>query len=386
MPRRSLNAAAARQGPQNRRSWSRASKLVLWLALAAPIGLLAAVALWARVPADPERITARAEALARAGDNSAAQAAWQEALTAWQAVNRTDRATAQSWLSEARVCLALGRAAQAERALVRAARANPSDPAPWLLRLSLLHVEDRMLEAKDTGWAAFEAVSAPARRDVLRALTLALLTDTPDDPAREQLQHWVAADPDDVDARVALLRRMTALPRAGDPDRSARITSLTELVARQPRHAGAREALVNALADAGDFDTGRTVLEAWPADQRDARFYRLLGRWDLEYDHKPAEAAQALRQSLAQLPHDWKAHFRLSRALSRLEKTREARAEAQTVARLREVLDPEPLGRRLAADFAHLDDPAARQDVANLCDTVGLHRLASAWRSELSPG
>ena len=230
---------------------------------------------------------------------------------------------------------------------------------------------------------AYEAVDPAARRDVLRSLTLALLADPPDVLARRTLRRWSAADPADLDAQVALLRRIAARPLPDDPERGARIATLEGLLARAPGHVAARETLVVALADAGESDRGRAVLDAWPEDLRDARYDRLRGRWDLEFDRQPARAAAALRRALAVLPHDWTTRYRLARALHALGQTDEARREAEAVALLRELLEPAALGRRLEADLAHLDDPASRLDLADLC-AAPASRLADAWRRERS--
>jgi hypothetical protein len=57
----------------------------------------------------------------------------------------------------------------------------------------------------------------------------------------------------------------------------------------------------------------------------------------------------------------------------------EARREAETVARIRELLDPLTLGPKLDAAFSHLDEPAALQGLSDLCARAGLTRLASLW-------
>jgi thioredoxin-like negative regulator of GroEL len=270
---------------------------------------------------------------------------------------------------------------------VRASIADPSDPAPWLLRLGLLHAENRVIEADQVAWAAYASVAPKARREVLQAQTLTLLTESPDDLARDQLSRWVAADPNDVDARVALLARVAAQPRSGDPDRAARIATLRSILERQPQNPSAREALVNALSIAADLDAGQTVLEAWPTDARDARYYRLRGRWDLDYEHQPARAVEAFERALVDLPHDWKTHYGLAKALNALGRPAQAQREADTVSRLREVLSPEALSQRLTSDFTHVDEPRSCQDLATLCTRVGLNRLADAWRvAAIDPG
>ena len=58
------------------------------------------------------------------------------------------------------------------------------------------------------------------------------------------------------------------------------------------------------------------------------------------------------------------------------------RAAAARVSLLRERLEPGRLGLRLDADLAKLDDRKSRLDLAELCSSVGLDRLASAWRAD----
>ncbi len=288
----------------------------------------------------------------------------------------------ESAMNEARKALENGQAARAERALMRTIQLEPGDPEPWLLLLELLRVEDRQIEAQEIGWNAYRAVRGPSQRLVLRAMTLALLADTPEDLARSTLARWSDADPSDIDARVALLQRIALSPRAGDPDRASRIRSLSTIVAEHPKHIGAYEALILALADSGEPDRGREVLNVWPSAGRDARYSRLKGRWDLEYDHQPAQAAKAFRDSLKVLPHDWRTRYRLARALRNAGHEDEAKQAAVDVEKLREALDPISLGRRLDKDLAALGDPKSRLDLADLCQRASLLRLAEAWKRD----
>ena len=116
------------------------------------------------------------------------------------------------------------------------------------------------------------------------------------------------------------------------------------------------------------------------------RYQRLRGRWDLEYDHRPAQAVESLRRALAELPHDWRTRYRLARALLAAGRVPEARRVAESTTSLREALAPVPLGRRLSADLERLDDLKSRLDLARLCDEVGLSRLADAWRVDAGDG
>ncbi|MGP0068244.1 MAG: tetratricopeptide repeat protein [Isosphaeraceae bacterium] len=361
---------SVRSPGRGRRGWVLAGVLGV-----AVVGLL--VLIVRSIPESPERLRAEAESAARAGD-------WTRALRAWRALNATRTARGATHLGEARACLALNLAAQAERSLRRAIAADPADPEPWRLLLQILRVEDRTREAQDLGWQAYDRVPPAGRRALLRELTLALLADLPDETARTTLHRWIQGDEEDVDARVALLQRIAAQPRADDPDRDARMAQLEAIVAEHPDHPGAREALGTVLADAYEPDRGRAVLDGWPGSEsaRDARYWRLRGRWDLEYDHRPDRAVDAFRRVVATLPQDWRSWSGLARSLRRTGRDAEAHQAAETVSRIREALDPLSLIPSLDAAFKHLDDPDALRDLADLAARVGLARLADAWRVE----
>jgi Flp pilus assembly protein TadD len=375
MPRRSTRPPSLRR-PVAVSGWARGRRWRAGLIAGLLLGLLA-LGIVFFTHESPERLRSRAERATQAGD-------WSAALSAWRAVNRTRLARARTYLAEARACLALDRAAQAERALRLATAADPADPEPWRLLLELLRVEDRVSEAQTLGWSAYKAVTPSERRPVLRDLTLALLADLPEDLVRATLARWAAADPNDLDARAAQFQRIAASPRSDDPDRNSRIATLTGWLARNPAHLGVREALVTALADAGEPDVGRHVLDGWPAGaaRDDPRYVRLLARWDLDYNRQPERAVAAFERVLRERPQDWKTHYRVARAFRILGREADARRAAETVSRLREILDPSTLGPRLASDLEQDAGPRSLLDLADLCAQAGLTRLAQAWRIE----
>ncbi|QEH31793.1 hypothetical protein OJF2_02580 [Aquisphaera giovannonii] len=363
--------ARARPRPGSRPWWRSRRAALGGAALAAAAVALAAMLL---APAGPRRQRARAEDLARAHD-------WKGAREAWRRINASPGADAASLLGEAKACLAQGLAGQAEGLLLRAADADPSAPEPWLLLLEILRVEDRPGEALRLGRRALDGLDPAGRRDLLRELTFAALTDVPDDNARTYLRRWIDADPFDMDARIALVRRIAADPRGDDPDRDSRLAELERLAAAHPDHLPAREALITALADAGEADRGRVLLEAWPAGRRDARYWGALGRWELDIERRPDRAAEALARAVAEAPQDWRIHYRLARAYQALRRPDDARREAESVRRIRELLDPLTLGPQLEAAFARPGDPASALALASLCDRAGLAHLADAWRA-----
>jgi tetratricopeptide (TPR) repeat protein len=336
---------------------------------------LVVVLCWQLGVESPQRLRGRAEEAARLGD-------WAAALKCWRSINSTSAATSSSHLGEARACLALGRAAQAEQSLQAGIEADPGDPDPWRLLLEILRVEDRTLEALHLGWSGYKQVRPESRRVLLLEMTLSLVADLPDELARKTLGRWIDADGEDGDAKVALLRRIAAQPRAADPDRDTVLAQLDGLLAGHPEHTAARDTLVTALADAGLAERGRAVLDQWPESTRDARYWRLSGRWALEFDHHPEVAVSAFRKALAELPQDWRSWYRLARALRALGRDDESRQAAETVTGIREALDPLTLGPRMSAASDHVDDPRVLRDLAAMCERVGLSNLAAAWRTE----
>ncbi len=337
--------------------------------------LLPVMVAFAWVQGRPSRLASQAR-------EAALHQHWSTAARLWANYNAIAPNRPDAHLAEAHAALAAGRAAQAERALGRTSAMAPELAEPWLLRLEILRVEDRVAEAEILGWQAYEAVPASSRVDVLRALTLALLAQAPEGLARRTLSRWRDADPSDMDATAAMARLTAQSPRDGDPTRDDRIALLAHLLEAHPDHLGLREALILDLADAGEPDRGRKLLDAWPASDRGARFDLLDGRWALEYDENPARAVAAFRTVLASQPQDWATRYRLARALAALGEDSAARAEADTVRRLRETLDPAQLGPRLDADVAKLDTPEARLDLAAIAGRIGLSRLENAWRKE----
>lgn len=346
--------------------------LGIGLILAMAAGII--VAVWIIAEESPTSLRLQADEAAKRGR-------WEEALRGWREVNRIG-GDVHSQLAEARAALALGRAAQAERALIGASRLGPMEADPWLIRLEILRMEGREFEAQEIGEQALESVRIGSRREVLRALTLALLAEPPHELARRTLQRWIDADPDDREAQVALFRRMTNRPRTDDPTATERAELLESLLQSDPEHVGTREVLLLTLAELGQPDRGRQWLESWPLDRRDARFERIKGRWALEYVGRPDLAVIALQRALSVMPQDGRSRYRLARALQQLGRSDVARQVAEGLGRLRELLDPSRLGPRFDANLANLDEPEACQDLADLCESAGLEWLARAWRQE----
>jgi tetratricopeptide (TPR) repeat protein len=310
---------------------------------------------------------------------------WSKAATLWSRFNQAGSASGESLLSEARAQLGLERARDAESAIRRATEVEPSLSDPWRLWLEILRMEDRPVEAIEVGERALASVGPADRRDVLKALTLALFADPPDEVALPTLRAWAQADPDDLHARLAVLARQVQTgPRQSGPiaARSARVSTLEAMFERHPEHAGVRAAMVGALGESGEIERGRVLIATWPESARDLTYERMRGRWALDYDNKPEEAEAAYRRVLSVLPYDWKTRTRLARALHAQGRIKDAALEAEMVARHREALDPQHLGPRLANDLERIDEAASLLDLAALCEAVSLEEVGKAWRTE----
>ena len=292
---------------------------------------------------------------------------------------RDDNESASELRAEARRLLASDRAGQAEALLERAAALEPGHGEAWVLWLETMRAEDRVEDANRVGMSAMNSVLGNDRLAVLRSLTVALLTQAPDDQARTVLERWVRADPQDFQARTALLRRIAANPRGGDPDQAERIAQLRGLLVEHPDEPQIRAALVESLGDAGLVDEGESVLSEWPEARRDARYHRLRGRWDLDYRRDPARAVAEFRLAIEELPHDWRTRSQLSHALFDLKDKAGADREAREAARQRVILEPITLRRRLESDLKQLQRPESARDLAELCRSVGLTELAEDW-------
>jgi tetratricopeptide (TPR) repeat protein len=350
------------------------------IAAVAAVSLVILALALLRLAGAPERRRHDAEAAEALAD-------WPRAAEAWLAYHAggPTRGDGSTRVREARAALQANRPSQAQAALDAAIQIAPRDPRPWLLRLEMLRLEDRPLDAQRLGWAAHAAVPPASQRRILIGLTLALLSAVPEPEARSTLDAWTRSDPACLDAELARLRLIASDPHPGDPTRAQRITRLTTLLAHQPNHPGLRERLIDELADAGEPALGRTALDAWPQPDRDARYDRQLGRWLLEFDHQPEAAVAPLTRALEALPFDAPTRYRLARALQQSGHEPEARAQVAALHRLREATEPAAIEPRLAAAAAdRANTPQTARDMAALSDAVGLTRLANAWRAEAS--
>ncbi len=143
--------------------------------------------------------------------------------------------TARTLLAEARAALALDRAADATRALEAASAADPT-LARGLANSGSTCSGSSTARSRPSAWAGSPSrPSSPGRAGRSSpSTTLAALAEPPDDEARDRLDRWIAADPDDLDARVALLARVAANVHPGDPDRASRIAELAEILGARP--------------------------------------------------------------------------------------------------------------------------------------------------------
>ncbi len=227
--------SASQKGPKNQPKSIFGLQQFTWLIMVLVVILfLVFLAFIAWLSADsPARLVSQAEAASQAGD-------WITALRSWRAINATKAARSITYLGEAKACLALSRASQAEHSLHQAISADSSNSEAWRLLLEIMRVEDRIVEAQDLGWQGYNQLLTEDRSVLLRELTLGCLAELPDELVRTTLQRWVDADKADLPAHVALLERIAASPRPTDLSRRSLLTEMESVLNEHPDHIGAR--------------------------------------------------------------------------------------------------------------------------------------------------
>lgn len=91
----------------------------------------------------------------------------------------------------------------------------------------------------------------------------------------------------------------------------------------------------------------------------------------------PQQAIEPLRTLLADDPHDFQAHYQLSRAYQRLGDKRSAAAELELMKESKALR--ERLGRLYEQAMARSRDAGIREEIAVLCEKLGKHQLAETW-------
>jgi len=285
-------------------------------------------------PSNPQGIYLASLALAQTGRHA-------EALRQLRPLLEAKETTAEVAILQAEILLALGRAREAEEALLPfTATAHP--PALDQVLYRALAAQGRQAEAGEVlGQLAQQTPEQPAA-----ALTLArdLAGGGDRAGARAQLERLLAAAPGNLEAGLTLAQ-LDLLEGAG----AAALTRAQALAQAQPRDARVQTLLANALAATGDLPGARAAAERALADDPSAAGAALtLARLALQagdlkaarapletllranatestalvllaaldvQDGKPEAATARLRQGLAAAPQDLQLRLALTRLL-----------------------------------------------------------------------
>lgn len=339
-----------------------------------------------RSPHDGDAQTLLANLLAARGDGLGAAKALQAVPYWWPGREKT-------WAREGQAFKALGRMEDAEAAWKQLAAFDPLHPAPEAVAafavrelLELYSLESRWEEARSLLWKAHDQASPGDRPGWLLMRMRTEIQPAPPAQALHRLNQFLAASPDDYEARLAAARAERALGRR---DEAAR--HLGRCLRERPEDprawaehlaaaaAGSDDASMNealaAVPDAAAGDAG--VLEGT------AKIHEKRGDW--------AAAAEALRRLISlrgSIADDFE---RLADAEDRLglaDRSGAHRERARSIREARAGLDPairafaEAVGSNPSTSAAR----SAAKKLAGLCEALGWDREADAWAQLAMPG
>jgi tetratricopeptide (TPR) repeat protein len=202
--------------------------------------------------------------------------------------------------------------------------------------------------------------------------------------AEAKIEKYLAADPEDWEARRALAKVKQAV---NQPEEARRL--IEACLAARPEDPHGWADYLDLLQAMGDQDGLRQAVDRLPGGV--AEYPRILTHRArmLERDRRWTEAAELYRRILQARPFEPETHYRLAMIEDRLDRREQARArrqrwEAMRVARAelneayQKVLDLRPAGANSSQYHA------AVRRLARICATLGWSRDAEGW-AQLAP-
>jgi tetratricopeptide (TPR) repeat protein len=289
---------------------------------------------------------------------------------------------------EGQAFLEVGRARDAEPALRASVEDDPLHPTPdnfhkaaTDMLIGLYVTEQRWDDAQEVVWKTYERAN---REDRAAALVMYLRTEVERiDPASvvEKLRRYVAADPEDFEARRALAKAEQALGRPAEAT-----AQIQACLAARPDDLEVWRDWLAILQERGDTAALAEAVARLPkpaSGDYDAPTWEAIGRVREAAGDHPG-AAEAYRKAVLGQPHDADYHYRLALVEARLGNRDEARDHLDRSKVLRQartdlvdavIAYREALATGLAAD-PRVVEAAAK--VEELCRTIGLNRAADA--------
>lgn len=288
----------------------------------------------------------------------------------------------QAWLS-------IDRARDAERAWLAYLEDDPNHPTEKVAAgevetelINLYGVEDRWPEARAIVWSSYNRVTSPAgkRELTLMALRTRIERVAPED-ALPRLRRFVAADPGDMQARLALAR---VAQEGGKRDESD--TALAACLKTWPDHPDVRRTQLEILAARGESPELTALVGHPPESYKSlALYWHLIGqrafsekRWDT--------AADAYRSALRINPSEPQDVYRLAMTEKQLGQTSHAQTLLKQHAAMEAASSALTRTVNVYLDATSSEPPPgtpspsqAADKLAAICRTLRWDREAAAW-------
>ncbi len=303
-------------------------------------------------------------------------------------------AKAEASFLEGQAFKQVDRARDAEAAWQVCIADDPLHPVPGVLlhgaakELVVLYIlESRMDDVRRTIWRAYDAATPAERPGVLVMRMRAELERIAHEESVVKLRRFVAADPEDWEARRSL-----AVEEQAIGDATAADAALTACLRARPSDPSLLRTRLEILNGRGDVDAIRAVIGRLPPEaDGDARIWMYRGivrQWD--EDH--AGAFEAFSRSARLDPNDPEALYKLGMAEKQLGREAEAQEHLGQSRQLYQAFELLKVAyneyaeqsRRLRRDPAGYR--AAVEGLATLCRKLGWEREATAWRKEIDEG
>jgi len=243
-------------------------------------------------------------------------------------------------------------------------------------------LEDRIEEARQTLWRAYEVAPPQDRPAILVMRMSAELERIKHDEALARLKQYTAADPDDWEARRAMAAEEQWAGLQDDADRDIEVC----LKDRPSDPRGWRTKL-DILHKRGDRDGVRAALRKVPTSaDEDADVWKFRGLAS-EWAGDPAAARDAFLRATKLNPYEAEYWYRLGIAERRLGRPAQAADNIRRSQRLRtaftELQDAFYEYLKASQEAAEGKTPSRKvvERVASLCEQLGWKREAEAWRN-----
>jgi len=301
---------------------------------------------------------------------------------------------AEALFLEGQVYKQLDRARDAEPAWKALLADDPLHPVPKRYShgaardlIGLYVVERRLPEIREVILRVYDTADTSERPGVLLQRIRAELELVAHPEAAAKLRQYVAADPDDWEARRALGFEEHALGDEAAADRD-----LQACLEARPADVAAWRDWLKILAERGDTAAIKAAVERLPAEA-DGDAHLWLARGNVrQLDGDLAGAAEAFRQAVKLDPYLPEAHYKLGQAeqvLGDADAARLHRDRSRQLYRVLTDLRPAYEGVLDASQKATPDRPAyeaAVRRLSDVCRDLGWAKESAAWLRVLAGG